>query len=163
MLPPPMIVRNTSEFKRSVKPGCRLLGIDYGLQRRGLALSDPDWRIARPLTVLQGRDLQSDVCAIIDITKHYQVGGWIVGLPLHISGQEGAAATAVRRWITAVTKRLQSSNQPVICFWDERMSTLAVTRMLENLSPRRRAQIVDKVTAAYTLQGALDALAWLQQ
>lgn len=154
-----MIVRNTPEFKRLVKPGCRLLGIDYGLRGRGLALSDPDWRIARALTVLRGRNLQSDVREITDITQHHQVGGWIVGLPLHISGQEGSAAAAVRRWVIAVTGRLQCSNLPVICFWDERMSTLAVTRVLEDLTPRRRAQIVDKVTAAYILQGALDALA----
>lgn len=156
-----MIIHNLPDFSQAIEPGCRLIGIDYGRQRRGVALSDPGWQIAYPLTTLHGRIFKHDIRALIGIVEQHQVGGWIIGLPLHVSGDEGAAAMAVRRWAAAIAERGQNfASDPVIYFWDERMSTRAVARALATLSPRRRSQIIDEQAAVYILQGALDALAY---
>lgn len=137
--------------------GVRLLGIDLGTRTIGLALSDVGRSIASPYGSLPRRKLAANAAEIAAIARAQGVGGIVVGLPLSLDGSLGPAAQAARDWALALT---EATRLPT-ALWDERLSTAAVSRMLigeADLSRRRRAKVVDAAAAAWTLQGALDAL-----
>jgi putative holliday junction resolvase len=134
--------------------GARLLGIDLGTKTIGLALSDVERRIATPLETLKRTKFTPDADAIRRVVDRFGVGGLVVGLPLNMDGTEGPRSQATRAFV----RNLKPLVQIPVAFWDERLSTMAVTRTLidADASRARRGALVDKMAAAYILQGALD-------
>jgi putative Holliday junction resolvase len=134
----------------------RLLGLDLGTKTIGLAVCDEGLRIATPLKTLRRTKFQADASALLDLCAAERVGALVIGLPLNMDGTEGARAQATRAFVG----NLRARTELPISFWDERLSTTAVTRTLleADMSRARRAQVVDKMAAAYILQGALDRL-----
>ena len=134
----------------------RLLGLDLGSKTVGLALSDVGRQIASPLETIRRVKFQLDAAALLKIAEKHAVAGLVIGLPLNMDGSEGPRVQSTRAFVRNLTPL---TGLP-IAFWDERMSTLAVTRTLldADASRARRAEVVDKMAAAYILQGALDRL-----
>lgn len=134
----------------------RLLGLDLGSKTIGLALSDVERQIATPLETIQRVKFGLDAAALLKIAGKHQVAGLVIGLPLNMDGTEGPRVQSTRAFV----RNLIPLTELPIVFWDERMSTLAVTRTLldADASRAKRAAVVDKMAAAYILQGALDRL-----
>jgi putative Holliday junction resolvase len=139
-----------------IAPGLRLLGLDLGEKTIGLALSDTLLSIATPMQTLKRGKFAADATQLDIIISAQGVGGLVVGLPLNMDGSDGPSAQSARAFARNWTAR---SPLPVV-MQDERLSTSAVTRTLleANASRRRRDDVVDKMAAAYILQGALDRL-----
>ncbi len=144
-----------AELRARLGPGQRLLGLDVGTKTIGVALSDTTLIVATPMeTVRRGR-LASDAARLRRIVEEQRVGGFVIGLPINMDGSEGRRCQSVRQFARNLAKLIDLPH----IFWDERLSTAAVTRALlaADLSRKRRAETVDKMAAAYILQGALDA------
>jgi putative holliday junction resolvase len=139
-----------------VPAGSRLLGLDLGTRTIGLALSDVERLIATPLETIRRTKFTADAERLAAIANRFGVAGLVVGLPLNMDGSEGPRAQATRAFV----RRLGPLLGRPIAFWDERLSTAAVTRALleADASRARRGALVDKMAAAYILQGALDRL-----
>ncbi len=137
-------------------PGTRLMGLDPGTKTIGLALSDVSRRIATPLETIRRKKFAGDAERLLALAAEHEVGALVIGLPVNMDGSEGPRAQSVR----AFARNLRGCTSLPIAFWDERLSTAAVTRTLldADTSRQRRAQLVDKLAAAYILQGALDRL-----
>lgn len=136
----------------------RLFGLDLGEKTIGIALSDARRTIASPLETLKRTKFQPDAARLLQLARLHGVGGFVIGLPRNMDGSEGAAAQSAR----AFGRNLAALTDLPIAFWDERLSTAAVTRTLieADTSRKRRAALVDKLAAAYILQGALDRLGY---
>ena len=136
--------------------GFRLLGFDLGTKTIGIAMSDVERRIATPLETIARTKFTADAQRIAALVARFGIGGLVLGLPVNMDGSEGPRAQATR----AFARNLQALVPLPLAFWDERLSTAAVTRALiaADASRARRAEIVDQVAAAYILQGALDRL-----
>ncbi|MDP3409663.1 Holliday junction resolvase RuvX [Bosea sp. (in: a-proteobacteria)] len=134
----------------------RLLGLDLGTKTIGLALSDVERQIATPLETIRRVKFSLDAVALLKIAEKHAVAGLIIGLPLNMDGTEGPRVQSTRAFVRNL---VPLTNLP-IAFWDERLSTMAVTRTLldADASRAKRAAVVDKMAAAYILQGALDRL-----
>ena len=141
---------------RDLAKGARLIGVDLGEKTIGLALSDVERSIATPLETLKRTKFTPDAERLRAIVSRFVVGGLVIGLPLNMDGSEGPRAQATR----AFARNLGPLLAIPIAFWDERLSTAAVTRTLlaADASRARRGAVVDKMAAAYILQGALDRL-----
>jgi putative Holliday junction resolvase len=150
------VVVDLAGMAKNIAPGARLLGLDLGEKTIGIALSDTLLSVATPLDTRKRGKFSQDATALSDLAARHGVGGIVVGLPLNMDGSEGPAAQSARAFARNFSAR---SDLPIL-LWDERLSTAAVTRTLieADASRRRRAQLVDKLAAAYILQGALDAL-----
>jgi len=145
------------DLRDGVSPGRRLMGLDVGSKTVGLALSDPTLTVATPLQTLRRSKFSRDAELLRQAAEEHDVGGLVIGLPVSMNGTEGPRCQSVRQFATNL---LQVLELPV-AFWDERLSTAAVQRMLiteADMSRRRRGAVVDKAAAAYILQGALDAI-----
>ncbi len=154
-----MIVATLAELKERLPQGARLLGLDLGEKTIGLAISDRNHRVASPLETLRRAKFTQDAAALAAICAERRVGGLVLGLPVNMDGSEGPRCQSVRQF--ARNLETVAGFELPIGFWDERLSTAAVERLLvdeADMSRRRRAQVVDKMAAAYILQGALDAL-----
>ena len=149
-----MAVVGLEELK--IPPGQRLLGLDLGEKTIGLALSDTSLSIATPMQTLKRGKFAADAAQLDIIISAQGVGGLVVGLPLNMDGSDGPSAQSARAFARNWVAR---SPLPVI-LQDERLSTSAVTRTLleADASRQRRDDVVDKMAAAYILQGALDRL-----
>ncbi|MBM3515790.1 MAG: Holliday junction resolvase RuvX [Alphaproteobacteria bacterium] len=151
-----MAICKPVEIKGKLAKGMVLLGLDVGTKTIGLAIADAGHLIASPTMTIDRTKFSRDWVDLEKIIVARQVGGLVVGLPLEMSGAEGARAQSVRSFVDEVLKRRDIP----VTFWDERLSTAAVERMLTDeadLSRKRRAELVDKAAAAYILQGFLDA------
>ena len=139
-------------------PNARLIGVDLGDKTIGLALSDTRRTIASPLQTLRRTKFRPDAQRLLALAKLHDVGALVVGLPRNMDGSEGPRAQATRAFV----RNLAPLTELAIAFWDERLSTAAVTRTLieADTSRKRRAVLVDKMAAAYILQGALDRLGY---
>ncbi len=146
-------------FAAAIGVRARLMGLDLGTNTIGLALSDVERRIATPLETIRRAKFTKDVERLRGAVERYEVAGLVVGLPLNMDGSEGPRVQATRAFVRNV---LPVIPRP-IAFWDERLSTAAVTRMLieQDASRARRAEVVDRMAAAYILQGVLDRMARL--
>ena len=144
-------------LRPALPPGGRLLGLDVGEKTIGLAVSDPGLAVASPLVTLRRSKFTADAERLARLVAERRVGGLVVGLPINMDGSEGPRCQSVRQFAANLLARLDLP----LAFWDERLSTAAVTRaMLDaDLSRRRRGEIVDQLAAAYILQGLLDRLA----
>jgi putative Holliday junction resolvase len=152
-----MLLRNVPELAATLKPRARLLGLDVGTKTIGIALSDEGRVVASGRETIRRTRLARDLETLAALCGAEGVGGVVIGLPLNMNGSEGPRCQAVRQFASDLDRRLP---ELPITFWDERLSTVAVTRtMLEaDLSRARRAAVVDRLAAVYILQGALDAL-----
>lgn len=132
----------------------RILGIDYGARRLGLAVSDPDATIATPIGTLERRGLERDLEALRALADEREVGRIVLGLPLHMSGRPGAEAQAVR----AFAGRLAVATHIPVDLYDERWTTLEADRALRESGRRgaRRREVVDSVAATLLLQSYLE-------
>jgi len=133
-----------------------LLGIDPGTKTLGLAISDSTRLIATPLETIRREKFSHDVAHVLDIYDKNEVSGMIIGLPINMDGSHGPRTQSVRDFCTNL---LKLRDVPIF-LWDERLSTMAVTRgMLEaDMSRKKRKDNVDKLAASYILQGVLDRL-----
>jgi putative Holliday junction resolvase len=141
-------------------PGHRLLGLDLGEKTIGLALSDRLLMVATPMETLKRAKFAADAARLDVIISEQGIGGLVVGLPLNMDGSDGPSAQSARAF-----GRNWTNHSPLpLLFWDERLSTMAVTRTLldADASRKRRDEVVDKMAAAYILQGALDRLRHLK-
>ncbi|GBQ68182.1 Holliday junction resolvase YqgF [Ameyamaea chiangmaiensis NBRC 103196] len=148
---------NLPDLRAQLPPDHRLLGIDPGQRQIGLALSDVSLMLASPLTTLKRGKLSAFVGEITRLGQREAIGGFIMGLPLSLDGGFGPAAQAARDWATSLSDMTGLPG----ALWDERLSSSAVNRMLigdMDMTRKRRAEVVDKVAAAYILQAALDTL-----
>ncbi len=152
-----MIVDPIHDIAAARVAGRRLLGLDLGSKTIGLAVSDTDLKVASPLDTIRRSKFQADAATLLAIVDAEDIGGLIIGLPVEMDGQEGPRCQSTRQFAANV---LLLRDLP-IAFWDERLSTAAIERLLideADMTRRRRAQVVDKMAAAYILQGALDAM-----
>ena len=148
-----------SALKSHLEAGQRLLGLDLGEKTIGLALSDTSRTIATPLITLKRGKFTADAAALDKLIAEHGIGGLVVGLPLNMDGSEGPSAQSAKAFARNFTAR---AKLPIV-LQDERLSTAAVTRTLidADASRARRAEVVDKMAAAYILQGALDRMSRL--
>lgn len=151
-----MAVRKLADLPAGLAPESRLLGLDLGTKTIGLALSDVRRTIATPMETIRRSRFTRDAERLAAVIAEHDVGGLVIGLPVNMDGTEGPRCQSVRQFAANILERMEVE----IAFWDERLSTAAVTRtMIEaDLSRTRRRQAVDKMAAAYILQGALDFL-----
>ena len=133
----------------------RILALDVGRKRIGLAVSDPLGLIAQGLKVLERRDWDLDLARLVDVARAYRIQEILVGLPRHMDGRLGDQAEE----ILALARALGEALGARVVTWDERLSTVEAERLLieADLSRRRRRQVVDQVAATIILQAYLDS------
>ncbi|HVI98485.1 MAG TPA: Holliday junction resolvase RuvX [Sphingomonas sp.] len=150
-----MITADRTEFRDALPAGGRLIGLDVGTKTIGTALCDAGWSFASPAELVRRTKFQKDKAALAALIADQQVRGVVIGLPLNLDGSESPRSQSTR----AFARNLADLDLPIL-LWDERWSTQAVTRTLieQDASRARRAELVDKMAAAYILQGAIDAL-----
>ena len=150
-----MITTSAASFREQLPAGGRLLGLDVGTKTIGVALCDPEWMIASAAELIQRGKFAADLARIGALAAAQRAVGLVVGLPLNLDGSESPRTQSTR----AFARNLAPLGLPIL-LWDERWSTQAVTRTLidADASRARRAELVDKIAAAYILQGAIDAL-----
>ncbi|MFD1613024.1 Holliday junction resolvase RuvX [Sphingomonas tabacisoli] len=150
-----MIFHATSDFRAALPMGGRLLGLDVGTKTIGTALCDAGWSIASPAELIRRTKFSVDKAALDKLIAAQAVKGLVIGLPLNLDGSDSPRTQSVR----AFARNMEPTGLPIL-LWDERWSTQAVTRTLldADASRARRAELVDKMAAAYILQGAIDAL-----
>ena len=136
--------------------GQRLIGADLGAKTIGLALSDVERRIATPLATIQRTKFAKDAARLVALMEKFDAAALVIGLPLNMDGSEGPRVQAAR----AFARNFAPLSARPCAFWDERLSTMAVTRSLIALdvSRAKRARAFDRLSAAFILQGALDRL-----
>ena len=152
-----MTIEKLVTLARKKPKNGRWLGVDLGSKTLGLAITDPNLIIATPLKTLQRTKFSKDLPYLQKVIIGYNVSSFVFGLPTNMNGEEGRRAQATRDFVSNLSTHI---SLPVV-FWDERLSTVAVQRLMieeANLSRQKRARSVDKMAAAFILQGALDAL-----
>ena len=152
-----MAVIDIVAMKAALVPGGRLFGLDIGSRTIGIAVSDSALKVASPLTVLPRVKFAADMAKLKDLIAERSVGGLVLGLPIGLDGREGPRSQSVRQFAANL---LAVIDLP-LAFWDERFSTLGAERPMKEaeMSHRRRGELIDKLAAAYILQGALDRIA----
>ena len=147
---------NMAELRAGLPPGTRLIGLDPGARVIGVSLSDVGLMLASPYGSLKRGKLAANAAEVSGIAEREGAAGLVVGLPLSMDGRAGPAAQAARDW----THAMSAATGLPAALWDERLSSAAVNRFLIaelDMSRGRRAEVVDKMAAAYLLQAALDA------
>ncbi|EKV32675.1 Putative Holliday junction resolvase YggF [Caenispirillum salinarum AK4] len=153
-----MAIRNPADLRHDLKTGQRILGLDLGTKTIGLAISDALLMGATPLKTIKRTKFTKDVEELFRIMDEREVGALVLGLPVEMSGEEGKRCQATRQFAANVLER----RDVPLAFWDERLSTAAVERVMIDdfdLSRKKRAEKVDAAAAAFILQGVLDVLA----
>ena len=133
-----------------------LVGLDLGTHTIGVAVSDPDRRLATGVGTIHRKAFKSDAAWLLEIAGERNAVGFVLGLPINMDGSEGPRAQSTRAFARNFSKLTDSA----IALWDERLSTAAVERELigTDMSRARRALVIDEHAAIYILQGALDRL-----
>jgi putative Holliday junction resolvase len=153
-----MAVLDLADLPQALPPMTPLVGLDLGTKTIGVAVSDIGRMIASPLELIRKTQFTKDAEVLFALMRTRGASGIVIGLPVNMDGTEGPRAQSSR----AFARNLLRLNPDLaIAFWDERLSSAAVNRMLideADLSRARRGQLVDKAAAAYILQGALDRL-----
>jgi putative Holliday junction resolvase len=134
-----------------------LIGLDLGTKTIGVAVSDPDRRLAAPVETISRKRFGEDAARLFALSGERRAVGFVLGLPINMDGSEGPRAQATR----AFARNLAKLTELPIALWDERLSTAAVERALieADVSRNKRKAVIDQHAAAYILQGALDRLA----
>ncbi len=149
-----MILADISALCTALPRHTRLFGLDLGEKTIGIAVSDPGLHVATPVETIRRTKFTPDANELLRLIAERKVGGLVIGLPLNMDGSEGPRCQSVRQFAANL---LKLQDLP-IAFWDERLSTVAVTRdMIDaDLSRAKRAKAVDRAAATFILQGALD-------
>lgn len=150
---------DTQEFANplaAIPPTGRIMGLDLGTKTIGVAVSDGMRYSATPLETIKRTKFTADAIRLDELIAQNAIVAIILGLPLNMDGSEGPRVQSTRAFARSLAQRITLP----IAFWDERLSTSAVTRMMIDADLRRdrRAEVVDKLAASYILQGALDRL-----
>jgi len=148
---------STNHDLSALPPSGKLLGLDLGTKTIGVAVSDGVRYSATPLETVARTKFTADATRIVELIADNAAVGIVLGLPLNMDGSEGPRAQSTR----AFARNLAQKIAIPIVFWDERLSTSAVERMMideAGLRRDRRAEVVDKLAASYILQGALERL-----
>jgi putative holliday junction resolvase len=150
-----VITASAPEFRAALPEGGRLLGLDVGTKTIGTALCDAGWSIASPAELIKRTRFGEDKATLDRLIAAQAVKGLVIGLPLNLDGSDSPRTQSTR----AFARNMEASGLPIL-LWDERWSTQAVTRTLldADASRARRAELVDKMAAAYILQNAIDAM-----
>ena len=150
-----MITEDRAVFRDALPEGGRLIGLDVGTKTIGTALCDAGWSFASPALLVNRTKFTADKAQLATLIRQQSVRGIVIGLPLNMDGSDSPRTQSVR----AFSRNLDDLTLPIF-LWDERWSTVAVERQMiaEDLSRAKRAERVDKLAAAYILQGAIDAL-----
>jgi putative Holliday junction resolvase len=144
---------SNTPFSGKIMPGSRILALDYGTKRIGVALSDELGWTAQPLETFERRTLDRDVAHIASLVQAHAVGEVVLGFPLQLDGREGPAIQAMRNFAVHLEQGL-----PVpLVLWDERLTTKAAEDLLiaADVSRKKRKGAVDRVAAAILLQSYL--------
>ena len=152
-----MIHNTLVDMVEALPDKARLLGLDVGSKTIGLAISDSSRQVASSVYTIRRTKFSRDVVILQQAVTERDAAGLVLGLPMSMDGTEGPACQSVRQFAANVIEALDTH----IAFWDERLSTSAVERLLvaeADMSRNRRAQVVDKMAATFILQGALDSL-----
>ncbi|MGC2086965.1 MAG: Holliday junction resolvase RuvX [Bradyrhizobium sp.] len=138
-----------------------LIGLDLGTKTIGVAVSNPDRRLATGIETIQRKAFKADAARLLALAAERKVTGFVLGLPINMDGSEGPRAQSTR----AFARNFSKLTDLPIGLWDERLSTAAVERELigMDVSRARRAEVIDEHAAIFILQGALDRLAKLRQ
>jgi len=152
----PAIVCPLAEAQSFLLPRGALIGLDLGTKTIGVAVSDPDRRLAAGVETIARKAFQADAARVLMLAAERQAVGLVLGLPINMDGSEGPRAQSTR----AFARNLARLTELPIAFWDERLSTAAVERELiaADVSRARRAAVIDQHAAMFILQGALDFL-----
>src|SRR6476659_7071351 len=137
-----------------------LVGLDLGTKTVGVAVSDPDRRLATGVETVHRTAFKADAARLLAIAAARNAVGFVLGLPINMDASEGPRAQSTR----AFARNFSKLTELPIALWDERLSTVAVERELigTDMSRARRAAVIDEHAAIYILQGALDRLAYLR-
>lgn len=152
-----MAVVDLTELPGALPRSAPIVGLDLGTKTIGVSVSDGGLMIASPLALIRRTKFTADAEALFKLMAGRGAGGIVIGLPVNMDGSEGPRAQSAR----AFARNLLRLKDIPIAFWDERLSTEAVNRMLideADTTRARRAELVDKAAAAWILQGALDRL-----
>lgn len=154
---PAAILDNLNDAPAHLAEAGALIGLDLGTKTIGVAVSDPRRMIATALETIKRTKFAQDAARLDALMAERDVVGVVLGLPVNMDGGEGPRAQSTRAFARNLAARIAAP----ILLWDERLSTVAVERMMiaADTSRKRRAEVVDKAAAAYILQGALDRLA----
>jgi putative Holliday junction resolvase len=138
-----------------------LIGLDLGTKTIGVAVSDPDRKLATGIETIQRKTFTADAARLLALSAERAVTGFILGLPINMDGSEGPRAQSTR----AFARNFSRLTELAIGLWDERLSTVAVERELidMDMSRAKRAKVIDEHAAIFILQGALDRLHVLRQ
>jgi putative holliday junction resolvase len=138
-----------------------LIGLDLGTKTIGVAVSDPDRRLATGVETIQRKAFKADAARLFVIAAERNAAGFVLGLPINMDGSEGPRAQSTR----AFARNFAQLTTLAIALWDERLSTAAVERELigMDVSRAKRAQVIDEHAAIFILQGALDRLTNLKK
>ena len=137
-----------------------LIGLDLGTKTIGVAVSDPDRKLATGIETVARTTFTKDAARLLALAGERDAAGFILGLPINMDGSEGPRAQSTR----AFARNFSKLTQLAIALWDERLSTVAVERELigMDMSRAKRAKVIDEHAAIFILQGALDRLATLR-
>jgi putative Holliday junction resolvase len=152
-----MLIESKTAFAAALPQNARLLGLDVGETTIGLALSDGRRAIASPLSTINRGKFSKDIEILKTIIAEHTVGGLVIGYPVNMDGSLGPRTQSTRTFVANLGKHIAL---PML-LWDERMSTMAVERMMvdeADMSRKRRGELVDKLAASYMLQGCLDSI-----
>jgi len=144
-------------FKKLLIKDKRVLGLDLGSKTIGLAISDSNLVVSSPLITIHRKKFTIDAEILITLINERMVGGLVLGLPVNMDGSEGPRAQSTRQFAQNLIEKIDI---PIV-FWDERLSSAEVERVLINeidMSRKRREQVIDKMAAGVILQGFLDYL-----
>ncbi|MDD9900965.1 MAG: Holliday junction resolvase RuvX [Alphaproteobacteria bacterium] len=150
------------ELKALLPAGKRLAGIDQSKNALGIALSNPELTLATPLKTIPRKKFKDDVATLSALAVEYAIAGFVIGLPLNMDGSSGPRTDSVKHFADNLLKEKEALGfDPLITFFDERLSTHAAEQVLIDdldLSRKKRAKVIDAQAAAQILQGTLDSL-----
>ncbi len=154
IMPAPILP--VTETALLLPPRGALIGLDLGTKTIGVAVSDPDRRVATAVGTIRRTKFSADAERVLALAGERAVAGFVLGLPLNMDGSEGPRAQATR----AFARNFARLTDLPIALWDERLSTAAVERELiaADASRAQRAKVIDQHAAIFILQGALDRL-----
>lgn len=156
-----LITNDIEEFAAALPRDRALFGLDLGTKTLGVATSDLRRSVATPVETIRRTKFTADANALLALADGREAAGFALGLPRNMDGSEGPRCQSTR----AFARNLSKLTDLPITFWDERLSTVAVERTLieADQSRKRRAEVIDKMAAAFILQGVLDRLAHLER
>ena len=154
-----MICEGIESFVAALPPNRAVAGLDLGTMTIGVALSDLRRQVATPIEVIRREKFTLDAARLLALLDQRGAAGIVLGLPLNMDGSSGPRVQSTQ----AFARNLERLTALPICFWDERLSTVAAERALleADTSRKRRKEVIDQVAAGYILQGALDRLGHL--